>query len=709
MSEHLNHPSESIEQESQDSQIISGEQLLRSIPKHEFPPDYHFSAEQKYLFSTVSNVEDQTNFPVSPKARDKAIFTSFGLEYDDRRYPFTKQYRNLTHRVALSAIAEEVESRDEFIARLESKNEDWQKLLEKIYSGPAYSAATGTFHSTFESKRLEKQKYFRAISLWEKYENGPMNKTALRSFLLDAKRLYRTYGPEGRTIQAAEDYIRSQGLDPKSSTKRVLEIKKQYDGYSEARENLNAKASEYATEAFDALNEYLDSIGMNEARKYKNQEDKNSQRIYELVTNKVRNREIDMPTEEAEALLRSRLLSRLDTPKEDAEKELHSSRPDVPKEVAEKDLHTMINQARMKATDYYVTVIPELSLYAEKPKGFYEKEDLRINSEMTQLLDSKQILIDELANRIVRSNIEKIKARIIETIFPNTEAKDVYLLPTGAVIKSSRDGVLLSEAISPLSERILALFADENIQAAWRTNWAKHAHDYDEPIRVFLKEDIEQNAPSNADSLDKKLSELSKRFQIDYPEPLNIATGAVSESLQPDDYELLENLLPTIGGFIDGISLSPPEGDISLKTTRLEILSFLSGDREVRNSQLFDYGRRLKLRALETLLLSAGPDKRGKAAARLVPELGIAVFHHLDDAARAKFSQLVGAIANVSQTEFYRVFRKSVTDPKIRRNLVERAIFVNEFRKYLKGTSAMSDYFDGIKKKTVIHSDNNPT
>jgi hypothetical protein len=156
---------------------------------------------------------------------------------------------------------------------------------------------------------------------------------------------------------------------------------------------------------------------------------------------------------------------------------------------------------------------------------------------------------------------------------------------------------------------------------------------------------------------------------------------------------------------VDEVSLLPPEEDISLKSTRLEIIAFLSGDKEVKNSQLFGEGRKLKLRALEALLINAGSEKRDKVLARLIPELGMSVFHNLDTAFRTRFSQLVGANANVSRTDFYRIYRKSVPDPKLRRSLAERTLFVNEFQKYLKGTSKMPSFFDSIKKKPVISDD----
>ena len=687
MSERLSRSPELTEQEPKDGQILSGEQLLRSISN--LPPEHHFSAEQKFLFSTISDMSDQTNFPISPNTHENAIFTSFGLEYKNRRYPFTKQYQTLAHHAALSSIAQEVNSQEEFVTHLESKNEDWCKLLKESYEKQARLVATERFHSAMNSKRLEAQKYSRARSLWDSYEKGPLNKAIIEEIISKAKKYYRNCSPEGRTIESAKEFVESRGFD--AFSKKAKELKDRYPGYVDARNNLKRKLDGYTIKITDILDDYLDSIGLNEARSFKKQTDGHSQHIYKTIINKVKNREKDMPLEEAKGLLYNRLFLDFDASEDE-----------------KGDLQKVIDKVTTKAINYYGTIIPELSSYDEKPREFYEKELYRVRSEMQQLLHSKRSIIDNMSERITSSYIDTFKNRIAEIVFPNAKTEDIYLLPTGVVIKDSNNN-LFSKDFSPLSEHILALFTDEATEAAWRIGWAKHAHDYDVPVRAFLKKNLKQNALNNTDSLDGKLSELSERFQVSYPESISIETGRIAESLQPNDYELLKSILPTISGFVNEISLLPPERDINLKSTRLEVISFLSGESELKNSQLFGDGRKLKLRALEALLLSAGPEKREKVAARLIPELGISVFYSLSTDARSKFSQLVGANANVSRTEFYRIYRRSVPDPKLRRSLAERTFFINEFQKYLKGTSTMSEYFDSIKKKPAISDNKNLT
>ena len=93
--------------------------------------------------------------------------------------------------------------------------------------------------------------------------------------------------------------------------------------------------------------------------------------------------------------------------------------------------------------------------------------------------------------------------------------------------------------------------------------------------------------------------------------------------------------------------------------------------------------------------------------ARLVPELGIAVYNSLKEQQQEAFSKIIGARANVSQSSFYNVYRTRIFNDAERRTLSERTFFLLEFSHYLEGKTSpeLTAFFDSLKKQTVLDSD----
>ena len=688
MQERFEKEHESTEQRQQGSgndRTVSSESLS-------LPPDYHFSAEQTWLLSTVSvDRKDNSGFPVSPqddKSAQGGFFTTFGLEYQGVRYPYTDKYRDFANRAVLASLAEGANTRDEFIARLENKNENWEGPLRAMYEKKVRPALTRELQTIINEKRSEANKFRHGKDLWNKYKAGPISISARSDVSAAAKKIYYEASPEGKTIEAAEAAARKaiNESGKRFNDKLFKKFRDNYPGFVEAERTAKDKSHKFCGVALRYLTEYSDSIGIYEAQKYEHNDDSNSNHIHELIIEKIGNKETNSSPKEMEERFDSQIYSGFDIDDETVNNK-------------DNQLRRAILEATEKAARYYDSLIPEFSTYSDKPIEYYVKNHERAQRELDKLKEVKDSIPSFVSKRVA-SEISKFKSRIAKAIFPDIEVKDVYLLPTGIVAKDS-EGNLRTEVISPLSERILSLLDNDSEREMWREEWKNHMHDYDAAVCASLKKSCQKEALNIADSLDEDLDELSKRFQIEYPEIFDAKTGRIYQSLQPYDYEVLKTILPATGGFIDGISLAPSE-DVTLKSTRLEIISFLSGEREVKESLLFDEGRKLKLRALESILMNAGPEKLNKAMARLVPELGISVFHNLNTASRSEFSRLVAHRTDVPRTVFYSVYRQSVLDPGRRRSLVERTIFLDEFQKYLGGKSTIPEFFDKIKKKESL-------
>ena len=642
-----------------------GEEFLRTIA--DFPPDYHFSGEQKFLFSTVSRASTESDFPSTGPETSAAVFSTFGLEYDGKLFPYTEEYKALAHRTVLKTLLDGAESREDVIARFESENEFWQEPLTKLYRKLARPSA-----------ELE----FRAA----RAENGINLRQILRS---EHEEL------EGKVI--LEEAVRQGKLSD--------EFAEKYSGYYERRDELIITfrkrvrelcvkkmkfgfAVKYARDAKDVLERYVSSIGVAEGQKFIDRSNGEDRHIGNSILRK-------LTSEDSKELKEYRV-----DPSQ--EKELIFDQLERNGLAEDPELLKILSDIEKTTTEYYGELCPQYIRIREIIKHPKAGEYSKLLSEDLALREAHESFVEHRSFEIANDRLVAFKNRVAETFFPDTKIQDIYFVPTGAAIMTT-EGHFQTATFSPLSERILALFSDESAEAVWRKKWTEHAHEYDVPVRGALEVDYEKNARSFTDDFDERMKSLAERFQLDFPETLSLFSGRVHESLQPSDSELLEYLMPKVGNFIKGVNLSH-EKNLSLKSVRLEILGFLSGDKNVENSSLFADDQKLKIRALERLIIDAGPEKYDKVAARLVPELGISVFHGLDADARAEFSRLVGSRADVSRTEFYRVYRKSISDPKARRDLAERTIFLAEFSKYLKGESSLAttEFFDKIKKKPAL-------
>ena len=99
------------------------------------------------------------------------------------------------------------------------------------------------------------------------------------------------------------------------------------------------------------------------------------------------------------------------------------------------------------------------------------------------------------------------------------------------------------------------------------------------------------------------------------------------------------------------------------------------------------------------LILSDHKDYR-----RLLSEVGVSLYNDLSGNKLKEYRTLAGDSLNISDATFYKAYGKIVSDATVRRELIERTIFIKDFIDYIKGEidPVKASFFDSLKKKPAL-------
>lgn len=672
------------------SRLEYGESFFRELSG--VPEDYHVSAEHKLLFSTICNDPDNSNFPVLHD--DTATFTTFGLEYNGGRLPFLPEYQSLIHQTVLKKYLAESASADDFYSRLNNENHNWQTAIEdyiydnffedfkrpfdeeKMQQWEIRKELINEQNSTKRRREKQEQKNYRDERKVDEHytedlhqyllENNILTPQEIKDYEYKKNTIYRICVDFGREI---EDFYNSGNAEDS-------EIKKSY-----------------AKEASEKLKIYLEEVAREEVESI----EKNPEVSFKESTISKLKKKIPSISERINA---------------DNQRggvfEFVKSHYDID----DNELHNIIKRAKDRCINYFSHLAPE---YIDAYDEFYNSNSEEINSITKQYhgasgKEYRESREEEWLNEKMQPIIEKIKVSAKSVAFSDLgdEVKEMFFFPTGIVVRTE-SGLPKSAIISPIDKRILKGIDDPEVENVWKDFWRTKQADYDNIARGVIETDLKRNLYRSMDGVDQEIAtftkELDERDQIKVQKIFDPLTGHIYGGIQPDDISILESLSSNFGNFIYGIDFGLPKKETSLKSTRLEILDFLSGRSSGENLLLVEKNQRLNIDFVKELLNNAGPEKHDKAYSRIASELGIALYNQLPDSKRIIYRDIIGNSVNVSRANFYKAYRENIVDPDKRRRITERTLFLRDFIDYTKGETnpVITKFFDGLKKNLAIN------
>lgn len=335
-------------------------------------------------------------------------------------------------------------------------------------------------------------------------------------------------------------------------------------------------------------------------------------------------------------------------------------------------------------------------------KENYDEQKKFLKKELEDIKKKKREFILAISKK-TKEEVERTEKSIVGVLFNihdlENQKENVFINNTGVTVLME-DGSLMMKGVSPLDKRIIDVIGDDKRKECWINAWTNNSQREDDVTRSLLKDEIAENAPAMEDDHDARIKELADLYKIDLPVLFDEKTGKIFDSIQENDVKVLEKLMPIMGDFVRGVSLTQFNEDNSLAKTRLEIVDYLSGSFYTDTMTLVRGDCRLNVREIDKMIKSAGIEKEPRAIARVAAELGISLFNHLSVEERSELDTIVGSNIHISESDFYRVFRKSIPNVTERSKVMKRTVFLWEFNKYLanKPDGVLKGFFDHVKE-----------
>ena len=310
------------------------------------------------------------------------------------------------------------------------------------------------------------------------------------------------------------------------------------------------------------------------------------------------------------------------------------------------------------------------------------------------------------APALIQRDIEALKTKISSTFAK--DVADIYILPTGIILRKN-DNTGTSIAVSPLDSRL-----QENMTETERQKWGKiwesyqsqDMHEFDPAMRRYINREIVSimsNNESGLSSSEQELLQLKKDYSfIINNDILNEATGDINVILDDYDTQVLAEIMPHFGGFIDVVEKSTTQNNISAQNIREQIKRYLSGLGSGESFLVHSKKQKinLNLSEFEKISNSTEDDNSSSAASLLSACLAVNIFANLDKETTDEFSQLIDDQATVSKMTFFKVYGRKIESIVERRQLATRTFFVAEFGKYIRkeSTPEITNFFDKLKQ-----------
>lgn len=674
--------------------IKPGEELFYEIS--EFPFSHRVSPELCYLFSNVDSGPDDSGYYIPE--RTIATFTAIGLEYTKDakpvRYRYNEAFRRRIHAEVLRDFLKDITKKEDAIKRFEENNEYWEP----------------------EFKELVKKDVHERLKNEHRAKRDPLTKKRDKlisrdlGYTLDNKKLDDNYRKELRKKEDAitdveivaagvmtEDEVKSlhafnaekesfiDSFSEKMATKRKEKLlnKEPHDN------DIDDKAASFGWTQKEALKEFVKRVHYREIKELRDNLDQNFERP-KLI-----------------AMQMSSVFYGKNSYDINYKEKLSIIKEAIQKEFKDEDQEAALLQElddfSKKVSHHYTELMPKYYEFANK-RHYPDYEEINnLNNQITTLNSEYRKTIAEVPEQEAEEKTTAFKEKICKIYFEDLNEKpdNIYFFPTGIVARFG-DRLIVGIA-SPLEEQVIQALPSPRVVPRWEYKWSSQRSSYDDIARRTLEKSLE-NAPVDVTSFGEREDALFKKYNIKKPPIFGAKNGFVYDSLQPEELELLEDVLPQIGDYIKGVEIDNGNEDISLKSIRLEALDYFSGTSDLEQSQLYNKNFCLKVRSANALYHFAGSEKDDKAFNRLAIETGIALYNSLSYQNRETFNRIIGKNADISSNEFYEAYRRRIVNPAERRRAVLRSFFVKGFIDHLqkKNNAVLNAYYDGLKKKRVL-------
>lgn len=672
----------------------------------ELPGNYHVSAEHKLLFSTVSDNPANPNFPsLHPEG---VFFDAFGLEVDNTRYLFSPEFQATVHKAILNHELSGVTSVDEIYHRLgggfsmyfvedilqkrnteEVEAELDQKRLNMIEKKIKLNMEQRSYRNKKELEECKNDDKKRQIKDRQEQEfvdfilsNNAMSQEELRRYKADRNFSLKT---------SANSIAHRFGVIYKENHPKKIE---------ESEEEYKAALDKIKSHIGNLVSDYLNSLALSQARSLTARPELKlfdaewtEKKMIETINN-----------------LDNKRVQRIFNSGHDTDyfkEQLYDDISSYGKLEGIEQVLELLEEKAQECATHYGLLAPK---YVDASVHYKEQN----NRQITELKNRIEYLDENRANIVEREKdkrtrplMNELRKRVLHIVSPEDSdtPEDVinfYFIPTG-IIARFKTGSLKTAMITPLDERILGAFDDEEIKNAWINAWSIKQTEYNKATFDTLQADIDDNIAQARDEEDDEVKAFGIENQIQTPKAFNMVTGRVYGDLQPDVLRSIEPFMPDIKDFIYGLDISNTEVPKTLKSTRLEILNFLSGDSDGESLMLCGHSN-LKVNSIYELFINTELEKQDKAYSRLLSEVGIMLYTGLPKGKAIEYQKLVSDAVNVSDKAFYRAYGKMITNSTMRSKIVERTIFLKDFIDYIKGEagSAKAEFFDSLKKKPAL-------
>lgn len=675
--------------------LSRGENLFRELAR--LPDDYHISAEHKLLFSAISATDDHSNFPIP--IRDKAIFTTFGLEYGSTRYPFTAEYQEIIHKAILKNRLSDSSDIDDFYSRLDDENSSWRVPLQRVFFDRCIPIAKQLFNFRINeiNQSITELKDKRPAQLKSDKKDlagnyiddvGEYYEEKFKEYAINRKLL---------TEEEIEEYDNFSFLKIAELFERKLKTayKNNYQGGSSKYSVLSKK---YFSETKNIFRRYLAFLAQSQISSIvssdsnldlvspENVHDELNSRIGATLKSTDRNGASSKGVDKCREALYRKLRQYRHIAKNT-------------------DILEFIQNSEAATSAYYGSIAPR---YLDAQERFFTpngKEMLQLEERKRALQRNKDLFINEAAARETGKAINKFQKSVAEVIFSGRKDIDnLFFFPTG-VIARLESGSVLTSVISPLDDRLVKPFEDDSdVAVLWQKSWLEKQNKYDKVALSAVHDAIDREALAAKDATDSMVYDFFEHNQIKKPDYFDANTGKIYGDAQIEDIEFLEPLISHFGDFIDSVNLKTTERGVTLKSTRLEIISFLSGDSDGEFMLLCAPHRSLSVNIIRSLFDNTDKEKHDKAYSRLLSEVGVSLYNDLSGNKLKEYRTLAGDSLNISDATFYKAYGKIVSDATVRRELIERTIFIKDFIDYIKGEidPVKASFFDSLKKKPAL-------
>ncbi len=742
-SEHLTH--EDYTEVKPDSEYTvedyadDGERLFYEISG--FPRDHRISPELKELFSTLSDEPDNSGFDV-PR-HETARFTALGLEYQKTRHRYNPQIREMIQVAVLRDTLNDIHDRDLAIQKLNSVNNSWQPgfirriekdiLIEqrlKYYKQKdilkqkqdrlkeldlGYLIDEAISSTNIEKK--EKQNVTR-ISEYNRIDmqivnDGVMSESELERFnSFKSKQEEATINFEKRIRERKIESIKKEEKDKNDKYERRLKQYEEEKAKADEEAKINGEKSSFKKNPPKKPKNLSDKEIENKADDYTKMNAKRIQKFVKRVAIEEANKIVSFDNNYDHPELIAKQMKRDVTSLDDANGTSYSIHSSIEQEINKlfgnsdegKAIFQEVEELFKLARDRYVNLFPRYHNYANRTLHAHYNEINELQNQIKALTNGYKKNVSKRVKEGAEKKLVEFKNEVSKIAFPEEDFSpdDIYFFSTGLVALNNNE--LKISTITPMDKRIIQKIPNSHAALLWEQEWSERTTDHDSIARRLLEQKIKIIDDTHESSFEKRQKALFEKYAINEPSTFNPITGEIYDTIQPEDLDLLEDVLPHIGSFIKDIAIDAGAENISLKSTRLEVINYLSGAWDLDVSQLYDQKSRLKVRAAELLYHNAGSEKAGKVLNRIVLETGAALYNKLSNEKREEFLRLIGSSADISSTEFYRIYRRRIIDPTERREVVARSFFIKGFLDYTqdKANPAISSFIDSLKKRQEI-------